>query len=176
MKGSSSRMKNKMGAQKGALIKMKQEKTYIYQWLFAVCYVPIIAPSFLVKSSGYCFVFFNTNVHFCALWVWQNCGRYRRDCLWRNAKVCLQHMLPCRSRLSCFLSSIATLMASGYGCCPSSSLPARMGRKDVTAKTYIQTRLVDHFDICIHLTTHLRFTWSSLTKKCIQYPAIDRQL
>lgn len=44
MKGSSSRMKNKMGAQKGALIKMKQEKTYIYQWLFAVCYVPIIAP------------------------------------------------------------------------------------------------------------------------------------
>lgn len=24
---------------------MKQEKTYIYQWLFAVCYVPIIAPS-----------------------------------------------------------------------------------------------------------------------------------
>ncbi|MDV0338237.1 hypothetical protein, partial [Klebsiella michiganensis] len=68
-----------------------------------------------------------------------------------NAKVCLQHMLPCRSRLSCFLSSIATLMASGYGCCPSSSLPARMGRKDVTAKTYIQTRLVDHFDICIHL-------------------------
>ena len=93
-----------------------------------------------------------------------------------NAKVCLQHMLPCRSRLSCFLSSIATLMASGYGCCPSSSLPARMGRKDVTAKTYIQTRLVDHFDICIHLTTHLRFTWSSLTKKCIQYPAIDRQL
>ena len=39
-----------------------------------------------------------------------------------------------------------------------------MGRKDVTAKTYIQTRLVDHFYICIHLTTHLRFTWSSLTK------------
>ncbi|WP_395313736.1 hypothetical protein V1603_07925 [Enterobacter sp. ECC-219] len=24
---------------------MKQEKTYIYQWLLAVCYVPIIAPS-----------------------------------------------------------------------------------------------------------------------------------
>lgn len=45
MKGSSSRMKNKMGAQKGALIKMKQEKTYIYQWLLVVCYVPIIAPS-----------------------------------------------------------------------------------------------------------------------------------
>ncbi len=42
MKVSSSRMKNKMGAQKGALIKMKQEKTHIYQWLFAVCYVPII--------------------------------------------------------------------------------------------------------------------------------------
>ena len=44
MKVSSSRMKNKMGAQKGALIKMKQEKIHIYQWLFAVCYVPIIAP------------------------------------------------------------------------------------------------------------------------------------
>lgn len=57
MKVSSSRMKNKMGAQKGALIKMKQEKIHIYQWLFAVCYVPIIAPSFLVKSSGYCFFF-----------------------------------------------------------------------------------------------------------------------
>ena len=35
-------MKNKMGAQKGALIKMKRGKTYIYQWLFVVCYVPII--------------------------------------------------------------------------------------------------------------------------------------
>lgn len=47
MKGSSSRMKNKMGAQKGALVKMKQEKTYIYQWLFAVCYVPIIGTNTL---------------------------------------------------------------------------------------------------------------------------------
>ncbi|MCX8971606.1 hypothetical protein NLN82_16910 [Citrobacter portucalensis] len=45
-------MKNKMGAQKGALIKMKQEKTYIYQWLLAVCYVPIIAPfQTLLKST-----------------------------------------------------------------------------------------------------------------------------
>lgn len=29
---------------------MKQEKTYIYQWLLAVCYVPIIAPFLPHKS------------------------------------------------------------------------------------------------------------------------------
>lgn len=46
MKTSSSRMKNKVGAQKGAFIKMKQENMYIYQWLDGLCYVPIIAPSF----------------------------------------------------------------------------------------------------------------------------------
>lgn len=44
MKGSSSRMKTKAGAQKGAFIKMKQENMYVYQWLYVVCYVPIIAP------------------------------------------------------------------------------------------------------------------------------------
>lgn len=44
MKGSSSRMKNKVGAQKGAFIKMKQENMYIYQSILMVCYVPIIAP------------------------------------------------------------------------------------------------------------------------------------
>ncbi|RDK15306.1 hypothetical protein CEJ32_06275 [Enterobacter sp. 9-2] len=44
MKGSSSRMKTKVGAQKGAFIKMKQENMYVYQRLFVVCYVPIIAP------------------------------------------------------------------------------------------------------------------------------------
>lgn len=53
MKGSSSRMKTKAGAQKGAFIKMKQENMYVYQWLYVVCYVPIIAPPFLVKSSSY---------------------------------------------------------------------------------------------------------------------------
>lgn len=42
MKGSSSRMKTKVGAQKGAFIKMKQENMYVYQRLFVVCYVPII--------------------------------------------------------------------------------------------------------------------------------------
>lgn len=42
MKVSSSRMKNKVGAQKGAFIKMKQENMYVYQWLHVVCYVPII--------------------------------------------------------------------------------------------------------------------------------------
>lgn len=46
MKGSSSRMKNKVGAQKGAFIKMKQENMYIYQMVLVVCYVPIIAPFF----------------------------------------------------------------------------------------------------------------------------------
>ncbi len=44
MKGSSSRMKNKMGAQMGAFTKMKQEKVYVYQLFYVVCYVPIIAP------------------------------------------------------------------------------------------------------------------------------------
>lgn len=42
VKGSSSRMKNKVGAQKGAFIKMKQENVYTYQWLYRLCYVPII--------------------------------------------------------------------------------------------------------------------------------------
>lgn len=42
MKGSSSRMKNKVGAQRGAFIKMKQEKVYVYQLFYVVCYVPII--------------------------------------------------------------------------------------------------------------------------------------
>ncbi|ACB16923.1 hypothetical protein EcSMS35_0311 [Escherichia coli SMS-3-5] len=42
MKVSSSRMKNKVGAQKGAFIKMKQENIYIYQREYAVCYVPLI--------------------------------------------------------------------------------------------------------------------------------------
>lgn len=49
MKGSSSRMKTKAGAQKGAFIKMKQENMYVYQWLYVVCYVPIIAPSQLKR-------------------------------------------------------------------------------------------------------------------------------
>lgn len=53
MKGSSSRMKNKMGAQKGAFIKMKQENNYTYQRICMFCFVPIIAPPFLVKSSSY---------------------------------------------------------------------------------------------------------------------------
>ena len=44
MKVSSSRMKNKVGAQKGAFIKMKQENSYIYQEIYVVCIVPIIAP------------------------------------------------------------------------------------------------------------------------------------
>ncbi|RYH35923.1 hypothetical protein EV018_09125 [Citrobacter freundii] len=46
-------MKNKVGAQKGAFIKMKQENSYIYQRVCVLCYVPIIAPPFLVKSSSY---------------------------------------------------------------------------------------------------------------------------
>lgn len=50
MKVSSSRMKNKVGAQKGAFIKMKQENIYIYQWLYGLYCVPIIAP---FKSISY---------------------------------------------------------------------------------------------------------------------------
>ena len=44
MKASSSRMKNKVRAQKVAFIKMKQENSYIYQRVCVLCYVPIIAP------------------------------------------------------------------------------------------------------------------------------------
>ncbi|HAS1420174.1 TPA: hypothetical protein I4D22_20225 [Enterobacter asburiae] len=61
MKGSSSRMKNKVGAQKGAFIKMKQENIYIYQRILVVCYVPIITIStylnvrnHLVESATEC--------------------------------------------------------------------------------------------------------------------------
>jgi len=39
-------MKNKVGAQKGAFIKMKQENIYIYQWVHGFCYVPIIITKF----------------------------------------------------------------------------------------------------------------------------------
>ncbi len=70
MKGSSSRMKTKAGAQKGAFIKMKQENMYVYQWLYVVCYVPIIGTIFSNKIIWLllrCFAFLNTNVHFCAL-------------------------------------------------------------------------------------------------------------
>ncbi|PLD61632.1 hypothetical protein B6I57_21860 [Klebsiella quasipneumoniae] len=35
-------MKNKVGAQMGAFIKMKQENMYIYQRILVFCYVPII--------------------------------------------------------------------------------------------------------------------------------------
>ncbi|EPK0740623.1 hypothetical protein RFD55_002997 [Klebsiella aerogenes] len=45
-------MKNKVGAQKGAFIKMKQENIYIYQREYAVCYVPIIAPPKKVNDLG----------------------------------------------------------------------------------------------------------------------------
>ena len=48
MKGLSSRMKNKVGAQKGAFIKMKQENNHNYQWVCGGCYVPIIAPFHLL--------------------------------------------------------------------------------------------------------------------------------
>lgn len=57
MKGSSSRIKNKVGAQKGAFIKMKQENIYIYQREYAVCYVPIIAPFHLFMTLHYSFKF-----------------------------------------------------------------------------------------------------------------------
>lgn len=49
MKASSSRMKNKVGAQKGAFIKMKQENSYIYQRVCVLCYVPIIANQVSLK-------------------------------------------------------------------------------------------------------------------------------
>ncbi|ECD5899535.1 hypothetical protein E2H02_01930 [Salmonella enterica subsp. enterica serovar Reading] len=60
MKVSSSRMKNKVGAQKGAFIKMKQENIYIYQRECAECYVPII------KSSNKLFFHNNLLIFFLA--------------------------------------------------------------------------------------------------------------
>ena len=64
MKGSSSRIKNKVGAQKGAFIKMKQENIYIYQREYAVCYVPIIAPfQTLLKSTE-----INLKPVYCGFW------------------------------------------------------------------------------------------------------------
>lgn len=51
MKVSSSRKKNKVGAQKGAFIKMKQENSYIYQDICVVCFVPIIAPFQTLSKS-----------------------------------------------------------------------------------------------------------------------------
>lgn len=67
MKGSSSRMKNKMGAQKGAFIKMKQENNYTYQRICMFCFVPIIGTTFsrkIIKLLLQCFALFSTNVHF----------------------------------------------------------------------------------------------------------------
>ncbi|MCA2400879.1 hypothetical protein CKK19_01690 [Enterobacter sp. CCUG 70166] len=64
MKTSSSRMKNKVGAQKGAFIKMKQENMYIYQWLDGLCYVPIIAPFQLLPLSLFGFVWLQSEVLF----------------------------------------------------------------------------------------------------------------
>lgn len=46
-------MKNKVGAQKGAFIKMKQENMYIYQWLYRLCYVPIIPLPILTSPQVY---------------------------------------------------------------------------------------------------------------------------
>lgn len=43
------------------------------------CFTPIIGTIFsnkIIWLPLHCFAFFNTNVHFCALCVWQNCGRY----------------------------------------------------------------------------------------------------
>lgn len=56
MKGSSSRIKNKAGAQKGAFIKMKQENIYIYQREYALCYVPIISNKPYPHLSSFCFL------------------------------------------------------------------------------------------------------------------------
>lgn len=57
MKVSSSRMKNKVGAQKGAFIKMKQENSHIYQRICVVCYAPIIAPFQRLSPSMKPYVF-----------------------------------------------------------------------------------------------------------------------
>ncbi|EBG9991264.1 hypothetical protein FJ592_04730 [Salmonella enterica] len=64
MKVSSSRMKNKVGAQKGAFIKMKQENIYIYQRECAECYVPII----LVTNFSFITIFSFSFSRTCFAW------------------------------------------------------------------------------------------------------------
>ena len=66
MKASSSRMKNKVGAQKGAFIKMKQENSYIYQRVCVLCYVPIIAPTQQIplKTISYIEVYSQATIFF----------------------------------------------------------------------------------------------------------------
>ena len=46
-------VKINVGALKGACVKIECEKFYYFQMVNVSCYVPIIAPSFLIKLSGY---------------------------------------------------------------------------------------------------------------------------
>src|SRR5690606_40819994 len=78
MKGSSRRMKNKVGTQTGAFLKMKQENMYVYQWLCGVCYVPIIAPFQTLPRS----IEINSKPVYCGFWpleIGRAPSRYRSD-------------------------------------------------------------------------------------------------
>lgn len=44
--------------------------------LFIDSYYRTIFSNKIIWLLLHCFAFLNTNVHFCALLVWQNCGRY----------------------------------------------------------------------------------------------------
>lgn len=67
-------MKNKVGAQKGAFIKMKQENIYIYQWVHGFCYVPIIAPLNFPKRpySSINTLIYNTFIDFYSIFVFNH--------------------------------------------------------------------------------------------------------
>ena len=133
-------------------------------WVTLCSYYRTIFSNKITWLPLHCFAFFNTNVHFCTLCVWQNCGIYTEivcGSMQRYANsMCYLVAPPVLSfRQYCYFDGFwLKIFSVQFSSVQFSSLIARMGRKDVTTKTYIQTRLVDHLGICIHLTTHLHFT------------------
>lgn len=151
MKGSSSRIKNKAGAQKGAFIKMKQENIYIYQREYVLCYVPIIAPSFIIKSYNYCCIALLFLTRMC-IFARCECGKIVAGTVRFFVAQCKGMLTACVTlKLPSILSFEQYYYFDGFWLrmLTIQCLPARMGRKDVTTKAYIQTLLVVHFGICI---------------------------
>lgn len=178
MKGSSSRMKNKMGAQKGAFIKMKQENNYTYQRICMFCFVPIIAPSFLVKSPGYCCFFFCFLTRMC---IFARCG-----CGKIVAGTVRLFVTQCKGMLTaCVTLSLPSVLSFGQYCyfdgfwlrmlsvqftaCTDGS--KRCYCKNIHSNTFSRP-----FRYLHSLDYPLTFYLVISNKKCIQYPAIDRQL
>ncbi|MBZ7461422.1 hypothetical protein FMJ29_20950 [Klebsiella michiganensis] len=171
-------MKNKVGAQKGAFIKMKQENSYIYQRIYVVCYVPIIAPSFLVKSSGYYSIVLLFLTRMC---IFARCG-----CGKIVAGTVRLFVTQCKGMLTaCITLSLPPVLSFGQYCY-FDGFWLRMLSVQLTACT-------DGAKACSYKNIHsntfsrpvgylhsldypLTFYLVISNKKCIQYPAIDRQL